>query len=182
MTGAEAKRTIPPGGGRRKWGGRGLLLALAACAGLTSWSARADNIESTRSTAMTTEPGDTAVQLFEQRCARCHEEDGTGSSLRDNVPQIPNFRNRAWHVGRSDVELVVAILEGKGTRMPAFAGRISEPEARALVKHIRAFEPSSRPRTVAPATDFDRRFRELQMELEDLRKRFWKLAAEPSKT
>jgi mono/diheme cytochrome c family protein len=182
MVRAETRLASTRGGGLRNWTGVwSLPLALATFAGVASWFAQADPVSSTRSTAAT-EPGAGAAQLFQQRCARCHEEDGTGTSLRDSVPQVPNFRSHGWHVARSDAQLRVAILEGKGTRMPAFAGRLSDQEARELVRRVRAFDPTLGRRDLTPADDFDRRFRELQRELEDLKKQFRDLATERGKS
>lgn len=155
MPRAHTKPATTPGGWPRNPFGPWLLLPLAVCsaAGLASWFARADPAASSRAASPVTERERSASRLYQQHCARCPGEDGTGSSLRDSTPEAPDFRSRAWQRARSDTELLVTILEGKGTRMPAFAGRISEQETR-----------------------------ELQMELEDLKKRFRELAVEPRKS
>ncbi len=101
-----------------------------------------------------------ASSLFVQRCARCHGDDGTGSGLRGTMGRLPNFANVHWQQQRSDAQLVVSILEGKGSRMPAFAGRLSRAEARALVGHIRSLAPPALVDTDASsALDFHERFR-----------------------
>jgi mono/diheme cytochrome c family protein len=131
-----------------------------------------------------------AEELFRQRCARCHEADGTGGSQRGNSSGIPDFSSHRWQAARSDAGLVASILEGKGTRMPAFRGKLSEPEARSLVARIRMFDPmpTSRPtagtsgRTSAdPPDDFEERFRRLDEELQALKKQLRELPAPAGK-
>lgn len=117
-----------------------------------------------------------ASSLFLWRCARCHDEDGTGSVLRSTIGGLPNFADLPWQRQRSDAQLVVTILEGKGTRMPAFGGRLSRAEARALVGHIRNLAPDPMVDTGEPARDFQTQFQALQEEFERLRKHFHDLA------
>jgi mono/diheme cytochrome c family protein len=122
-----------------------------------------------------TAPVRTGASLYETRCAKCHDANGTGAGARDTMPEIPDFTSARWHKGRSAAQLRVAILEGKGKRMPAFAGRISAEEAGALVDYLRAFAPAQTTGTVEPADDFQERFRELHEEFERLRKQFHEL-------
>jgi mono/diheme cytochrome c family protein len=106
--------------------------------------------------------------LYQRLCARCHAADGRGSELRQEVPAIPNFHSRRWHEDRGDGALLASILDGKGTRMPAFGGRLSTQQARDLVAYLRAFAPNLSVSTPVPADDFQRRFRELMAELDEL--------------
>src|SRR5437764_2316069 len=69
-------------------------------------------------------------ELFRQRCARCHGADGTGSTVRDSMPEIPNFTEASWQARWSDAQLMAAILDGKGSEMPPWSGRISAEQAR----------------------------------------------------
>ena len=120
----------------------------------------------------TTAGKDAASILFRQHCQRCHGADGTGRQ-----GGLPVFTSRAWQERRTDVQLVVSILEGKGTGMPGFRGRLNETQARSLVAHIRAFAPA-RSRTAATdssapaesADDFATQFRQLQKEFDGLQR------------
>jgi mono/diheme cytochrome c family protein len=116
-----------------------------------------------------------AAQYFRRSCARCHSEDFTGSDGRDLSPQIPDFTSATWQASRSDVQLLVSILDGKGRRMPAYHGRLDRDKARALVAYVRQAGPQ---RMAAPAVadDFDRRFAELRQQLEELCERYRRLA------
>ena len=121
-----------------------------------------------------------AVRLFRQHCVKCHGEDGTGRMARDELPNIPNFTNASWQARRTDAKLTVSILEGKGTAMPAAGSKISKEQARSLVAHVRSFAPtkgkSEKEKQHKPApTNFDERYRRLQEEFEELRKRLREL-------
>src|SRR5437588_8065845 len=48
-----------------------------------------------------------AADLFQRRCSSCHAADGTGSGVRDSLPQIPDFTNSRWQERRSDAQLLV---------------------------------------------------------------------------
>jgi mono/diheme cytochrome c family protein len=116
-------------------------------------------------------------RLFQQYCVKCHGSDGTGKEMRARSTAIPNFTDLAWHTKRVDQQLAVSILEGKGTRMPGFRGRLGDKEAQDLVAYIRAMSPSpsaGRP-PEAPPSEFESRFRELEQELGDLKKKVKKL-------
>ena len=63
-----------------------------------------------------------------------------------------------------------SILNGKGTLMPAFSGRVSEDQAQALVGYVRAFGPKSARADEAPASDFEKRFREMEAEWDELQR------------
>ena len=75
------------------------------------------------------------------RCTRCHDADGSGRSSRDRLGEIPDFNNHKWQASRTDAALLVSILDGKGSHMPSYQGKIGDDEARALVASVRAFNP-----------------------------------------
>jgi mono/diheme cytochrome c family protein len=126
-----------------------------------------------RAAARSTDVG-AAGKGLPSRCARCHDADGTGRTSGANFREIPDFSNHKWQSSRSDVELLVSILDGKGTHMPGFRGKLRESEARDLVASVRAFAPAPGAGSTATAKpdEFERRYRELQEELEDLKKQF----------
>jgi mono/diheme cytochrome c family protein len=109
-----------------------------------------------------------ASRIFQRFCAMCHGPDGTGSGFRQSVPSIPDFTLPAWHEGRSDSRLVVSVLDGKGTKMPSFAGRLTREQARGLVSVVRSFAPLPARPVSADMEEFDARFRQLTDEFESL--------------
>jgi mono/diheme cytochrome c family protein len=123
--------------------------------------------------------------LYRQNCQRCHGTDGTGRQGAA-ADRLPVFTRRDWQERRTDVELMVSILDGKGTGMPAFRDSLSEVQARSLIAHIRAFAPAPSPtpatNTSAPAAsadDFATQFRQLQKEYDELQRQLKELNSAP---
>jgi len=84
-------------------------------------------------------PHDTS-DLYAKNCARCHGKDGKGKEGRKEAPAIPDLTSHKWHGQRSDAQLVVSILDGKGKDMPAFGDKITQEQAKALVNYVRQFD------------------------------------------
>jgi ubiquinol-cytochrome c reductase cytochrome b subunit len=111
-----------------------------------------------------------ASGLFGQYCLVCHGTDGRGTAMRPSMPAIPDFTNRAWQANASSAQLPASILNGKGTLMPSFAGRVSPDQAEALVAYVRAFGPEPVRADEGPASDFEKRFREMEAEWDELQR------------
>ena len=62
--------------------------------------------------------------------------------MRPVLPPIPDFTNPTFHQEHSDAQLLVSILDGRGTLMPANRGRVTEDQAGSLVAYVRTFGPS----------------------------------------
>jgi mono/diheme cytochrome c family protein len=121
-----------------------------------------------------------ALTLFRQHCQRCHDHDGKGTHSRTYLPEIPDFTIKAWHEKRSDVDLTVSILEGKGQHMPAFTDRFAREAVYELVAQVRSYVPQH-VRTVRRLdAEFERRFRALQAEMTELRRQYMELSQETS--
>jgi mono/diheme cytochrome c family protein len=115
-------------------------------------------------------------RLFRQSCTRCHGMDGTGAEMRASLPALPNFRDSAWHARRSDRQLEASILEGKGTLMPGFRGRLGAREAQDLVAYLRALGPGRATTPEPSPSDFEDRFRRLDQEFENLEREIRQLS------
>lgn len=75
-----------------------------------------------------------AAALFvAQKCTGCHGADGKGK-----LKGSPNFADAEWHKKHNDAELTAAIKIGKKP-MPAYEGKLSEGEIKALVAYVRSF-------------------------------------------
>jgi cytochrome c oxidase cbb3-type subunit 3 len=107
-------------------------------------------------------------QLFQRFCLMCHGPDGKGGNIRAHLPTLPDFTRPAWQAGRSDHQLLVSVLDGKGAKMPSFAGRLSREQARDVVAFIRTFAPVPTRRASADMEDFEARFQQLSDEFEHL--------------
>lgn len=127
-------------------------------------------------------PGELAARIrigatiFQQYCIVCHGSDGTGSLMRANMPAIPNFTSADWNSQRSNAQIRISILDGKGTLMPANRGRVTEEQANDLVAYIRAFGPQKYA-LEAPAvdTEFEKSYRQLEQQWNELEKELQKL-------
>jgi mono/diheme cytochrome c family protein len=109
-----------------------------------------------------------ASALYRRHCVSCHGQDGRGNEVRGALPSVPDFSTRQWQMGRNNAQLAVSILEGKGASMPAWRGRVSGEQARDLVSFVRSLGPSDLFTAEASASDFARRFRQLQEQWEEL--------------
>jgi mono/diheme cytochrome c family protein len=117
--------------------------------------------------------------VYQRRCQRCHGPDGRGDGDRENFPELPDFTRHTWQQVHSDPQLVVAILEGKGHHMPAFAGRLSRQQAEDLVAYIRGLDPLQVRDRKEMDGDFEEKFRQLEKEWQDLRQQFRDLGGTP---
>jgi cbb3-type cytochrome c oxidase subunit III len=109
--------------------------------------------------------------IFRQYCIVCHGADGTGSLLRAQMPPIPDFTNSTWQLQHTDPKLVVSIMDGKGTLMPANRGRITDAQARDLVAYLRSFGPRTlQKKGPVSESEFEKSFRELEQRWNELEK------------
>lgn len=70
--------------------------------------------------------------LYAENCAACHGEDARG----DREQGAPNLADAIWLYGNDTETLTRIISEGPYGVMPAWAGRLSEPEIRALAAYV----------------------------------------------
>jgi cytochrome c553 len=119
--------------------------------------------------------------VYQKSCAKCHGTDGTGKPARAIDPEIPDFSAAAWQKRRTDAQLLVSILDGKGSSMPTFRGKLNDKQARGLVAHVRSFAPAN-PDKPAPkdadAGSFTEQFRRLQEQFDQLREQL-RVLSEP---
>ncbi|MGH9354504.1 MAG: c-type cytochrome [Terriglobia bacterium] len=77
------------------------------------------------------------AQLFKANCSRCHGVDGKGIA----AIHTPNFTGSKWQAMRSDKRLLSMITHGeKGTAMPAWKGKLTTTQIRALVHYVRSLK------------------------------------------
>ena len=98
------------------------------------------------------------------------------------MPGLPDFTRRDWQQSRESPQLSVSILDGKGTLMPSFRGRVKNDQVPDLVAFVRAFGPLKTPvpEKTAPGT-FDEEFRRLELEWEALQRQLDELSRKPAK-
>jgi ubiquinol-cytochrome c reductase cytochrome b subunit len=123
-----------------------------------------------------------AAGLYRQYCLVCHGAEGRGLQMRPSMPAIPDFTGRTWQEEATAPRLAASILNGKGTLMPAFSGRVGDDQAQDLAAYVRAFGPvRSAAKPAAGASDFEKRFHELEEQWDELEKQLKELTPQPGK-
>jgi mono/diheme cytochrome c family protein len=123
-----------------------------------------------------------AAVIFRTYCIACHGPDGTGvPAMRLSLPTLPDFTNPSFQEQHSDPQLMISILDGKGTLMPANRGRVNETQARDLAAYIRTFGPPGSDGKYTPPTAFQQEFERLQRQWEALERDLRNLKKQPGK-
>jgi mono/diheme cytochrome c family protein len=121
--------------------------------------------------------------VYLEKCLACHGKDGKGGPASAAMPNLPDFTSRAWQNGRTNAQLSVSILEGKGTLMPPFRDHLKAEQVKALLDHLREFGPAQPPPAQGTtASDFEDQFRQLEQELESLKKQLDELNKKAGKS
>jgi mono/diheme cytochrome c family protein len=126
--------------------------------------------------------------IFNTNCIPCHGPDGRGTLVRPAMPPIPDFTSPDWQASRSSTQLASSILEGKGTFMPPWNGKLNREQARDLVLYVRSF---GGPAMLAAETEgeapgepsrveFHKRIRSLRQQFDELEKQSQTLLAPAS--
>jgi mono/diheme cytochrome c family protein len=120
--------------------------------------------------------------VYQEKCLACHGKEGKGGPASAAMPNLPDFTSRAWQNGRTNAQLSVSILEGKGTLMPPFRDHLKAEQVKALLAYLRRFGPNQ-PATDqgSKASDFEEQFRQLEQELASLRKQLDELNRKAAK-
>jgi mono/diheme cytochrome c family protein len=130
------------------------------------------------STAARAEKLRMAGGIFSTLCNPCHGPDGRGTLVRPAMPPIPDFTSSDWQSSRSSSRLALSILEGRGTLMPPWNGKLTPEQARYLVLYVRSFGGPAMLATEteggAPAAlslaEFDKRIRSLRQQFYEIQK------------
>lgn len=73
---------------------------------------------------------------YSSKCAMCHGADGLGATPAGKMMKAASFKSPAI-VNASDSTLIAAVTHGKN-RMPAYQGKLSDAEIKAVVAYVRA--------------------------------------------
>ncbi len=74
--------------------------------------------------------------LFKSKCAVCHAPDGSGSGAMGKQLGVTDLRSDSVQK-QTDAQLNDSITNGKGTKMPAYKGKITDDQIKGLVGYIR---------------------------------------------
>ncbi len=122
-----------------------------------------------------------ASGLYRQYCLICHGADGKGSEMKAAMPTIPDFTGPAWQDSVTNPQAAISVLDGKGALMPSFRGRVSDEQNQDLVAYLRAFGPARAVVAESAPGDFERRYRDLQEQWDELQKQLRDLSKPPRK-
>lgn len=82
--------------------------------------------------------GDVA-EVYAKNCASCHGKDGTGNTTMGKKSKAKDYTDAKVQASFTDAEALKVILEGK-EKMKGYKEKVTEAEAKELVKYVRAFK------------------------------------------
>jgi cytochrome c6 len=74
--------------------------------------------------------------LYRAKCAACHAADGSGNSATGKALATPDLRSDDVQK-QTDAQLTDSIANGKGKKMPAYKGKLTDDQIKELVSYIR---------------------------------------------
>src|SRR5271170_3171642 len=78
------------------------------------------------------------ADTYKAKCAMCHAADGSGNTPAGKAMKAPPFDSPDV-LKASDTDLVAVIKNGKG-KMPAFAGKLTDPQITDVVAYIHTLQ------------------------------------------
>jgi cytochrome c6 len=79
---------------------------------------------------------DDPAALFKAKCAACHAADGSGNSATGKALAAPDLRSDDVQK-QTDAQLIDSTANGKGKKMPAYKGKLTDDQIKQLVGYIR---------------------------------------------
>jgi ubiquinol-cytochrome c reductase cytochrome b subunit len=83
--------------------------------------------------------------VYRAYCLACHDANGRGTTVRQAMPEIPDFGDAKWQTARTDAELTHSILEGKGKFMLPMKDKLGPVDAEHMVAYIRGAFKGGKP-------------------------------------
>lgn len=109
-----------------------------------AWSPEQKRQERKEAGAVSTEELARTRALFNEKCARCHGEDGRGETDTGRMLGVPDFTDDKWQKEPKDDERFIASVTNGKEAMPAFGKKLSKQEIAALVAYVRRFAKPAR--------------------------------------
>jgi len=79
---------------------------------------------------------DDPAALFKAKCAACHGPDGSGGTPTGKAMGTPDLRSEDVQK-QTDAQLIDSTTNGKGKKMPAYKGKLTDDQIKQLVGYIR---------------------------------------------
>ena len=83
-----------------------------------------------------TRAADDPAALFKAKCAACHGPDGSGGTPTGKAMGTPDLRSDDVQK-QTDAQLIESTTNGKGKKMPAYKGKLTDDQIKQLVGYIR---------------------------------------------
>ena len=83
-----------------------------------------------------------ATTLYSKHCASCHGKDGRSKTFKAKLNHARNLTEQGWQDAVSDERIFNSIANGRGSKMPAFAKKMTEAEIDSLVLLVRRMRNS----------------------------------------
>lgn len=80
-----------------------------------------------------------ANAIYTAKCQKCHGADGKGVPKYKKSGQ-KSFTDAQWQKSQTDAQIAAVINKGQGDFMPAYKGKLTPDEVKALVAKIRSFK------------------------------------------
>jgi mono/diheme cytochrome c family protein len=83
-----------------------------------------------------------AAQLYRRHCTSCHGNNGRAQTSKGKFSHARDLSDAQWQADVSDERIFNSIMNGRKVRgnMPAFANKMNEKEADALVNFVRGLK------------------------------------------
>jgi mono/diheme cytochrome c family protein len=78
------------------------------------------------------------ADTYKAKCAMCHAADGSGNTPAGKAMKVPPFDSPDV-LKESDTDLIAVIKNGKA-KMPAFAGKLADPQITDVVAYIHTLQ------------------------------------------
>lgn len=83
-----------------------------------------------------------AGALFKAKCSTCHAADGSSSTQMGKTLGAPDLHSDEVQK-KTDAQLIDAITNGVGKKMPAYKGKLADAQIKDLVGYIRGLAKKS---------------------------------------
>lgn len=96
----------------------------------------------TAATTLTNASERTSAALYGKHCASCHGKNGRSKTYKAKLNRARNLTEPGWQDAVSDERIFNSIANGRGSKMPGFATKLSVGEIDGLVLFVRGLKIS----------------------------------------
>ena len=81
-----------------------------------------------------------AAAIYKSMCASCHGKDGRAKTFKAKFNSARNLTDASWQERVTNERIFNSIMNGRGSKMPAYGKKLSEAEIESLVAHVRGLK------------------------------------------